>query len=120
MPTKITDLADLRERASILDGCDCFIALAEGAARSSKTVRYFAEPYKAENEKWGGEDEYETDVFTAEGYVELGPSRENLLVHWEVLHEVDGTYAEYTNDEALKEHTNVIEALEKGALFAYG
>jgi tRNA-dihydrouridine synthase len=119
MSTKIVDLDDLRERASILDGCDCFILL-NGGARSSKAVRYFTEPYEAENEMWGSENEHETDVFTAEGYVEMGPARENLVICWEVVHEIDGTYAEYTDDEALKEHTHIIEALEKGALFAYG
>ena len=49
----------------------------------------------------------------------MGKDREGVKVHWDVYHDIDGTYAEYTNDKALEEHTHIIEALINGALYDY-
>ena len=118
MAVKIKNIFELRNRAEGEDGCECYILL-NGGARSSKRVRYFPEAQEAENEIWGTDDDQETDVFDENDYVEMGKAREDLLIHWEVLHEIDDTFAEYTSDKALERHTHIVEALEKGVLFAY-
>jgi hypothetical protein len=38
---------------------------------------------------------------------------------WDVLHEIDNTWEEDVSTDHLKDFTNVITALEKGALWAY-
>ena len=64
-------------------GVDCFISLAGGAARSSKTITYCPTD----------------DTF-------------------DVFNEIDGTYQELTWDE-LATLSNIREAMEKGAFYAY-
>ena len=38
---------------------------------------------------------------------------------WWVLHEIDDSEVDYEDDEHLKQDSNIVEALEKGAMYVY-
>lgn len=38
---------------------------------------------------------------------------------WDVFHSIDGSWMEYGSDEELEEETNIIDAIENGALYAW-
>ncbi len=130
-PPRITSLEELKTLATVYEngtgGVECFISLgANGGMKTSKTIKYYPEAYECENELWGGSDDpedemepEETSVFNETDYIPMGEGREGVKVHWDVYHDIDGTWAEYTNDKALEEHTHIIEALNNGALYDY-
>ena len=128
---RITSLEELKTLATVNKetgdgGVECFILLGNGGMKTSKTIKYYPEAYTCENELWGGSDDpedemepEETSVFNETDYIPMGEGREGVKVHWDVYHDIDGTWAEYTNDKALEEHTHIIEALNNGALYDY-
>ncbi len=131
-PPRITSLEELKALATVdketgNGGVECFISLGpNGGMKTSKTIKYYPEAYECENELWGGSDDpedemepEETSVFNETDYIPMGEGREGVKVHWDVYHDIDGTWAEYTNDKALEEHTHIIEALNNGALYDY-
>lgn len=120
MSQKIESLEQLKGLCAQVDEggpVETFIML-NGGARSSKDITHWPGGVEADP---GEEDEdiNKTDVFSEHGLVGEGASREGLQVHWMVLHSIDDTYVEYTNDAALLGQTMLGEALEKGAFYVY-
>ena len=122
---KIKSIAHLKELAdneTNSEGLDVVLLLNAGC-RSSKRIRFFKEPEPADNDVWScyeiDDTAYETAVFSENDYVPIGQEREALKVHWEIVHEIDGTWCEYTNDVALANHSNIVNGIKNNALLYY-
>lgn len=118
-PTRIETLQQLKTLASMderenAEGAECFILLS-GGIRTSKTIKYYPEACDCDND----DEPEETFVYNETNYLPSGNDREGVKVHWEVFHDIDGSYEEYTTDQALEAHTNIVNALNASMLFKY-